>query len=606
LNNREPIDINRGNEENLVYQAFDNDDVLIDNQNDDWMAGVNDVQYVRDQHTDDMNDVEVRWDKTHDFSVLHHTYDINIDTNDISVKYDEILKLSRVVNRREVCKSRLNVKQRMAHDLIVRAMTLEDGQSKTDGGNDVSRLQLVIGKGGAGKSYVLDSVISTLKRDYGKDDDTYLVMAPTGKAASNICGSTIHSHDEGLSLPTRGKLNDLKGERLKYLQNKYKNLELVIMDEFTMISQKILHYVDRRLRQITTVNKPFGGLVLVLFGDPGQLPPVGSNSLWINISTNEDLLGYLLYSQFDDVIILEENNRLDKNDDDAVLFDNFLNRLRDGINTEDDWNILRTKCSYCSIGHAGWVSRGFEGNDVIHLYTTNKEVSSHNHKKIMDVGNPIALIEVEHTGKGKSMKDEAFGGLTAKLYLCVGSKVLLTRNLLNIGLSHGSTGIVKDMVYDDDRPPPKLPKFAWVDFGTDYTGPSFFPNDVSRKGWVPVHPVTNKTWTPNVRGQNGYVEHTRKMLPLKLCWAWTIWKAQGMTIPTKVVVSLTDKEREHGLTYVALSRVTKFSNLGIKDTEGLSKHRLCTKIRKHPKMTKRLDEEKRLRQLEQMTLEYFK
>ena len=59
-----------------------------------------------------------------------------------------------------------------------------------------------------------------------------------------------------------------------------------------------------------------------------------------------------------------------------------------------------------------------------------------------------------------------------------------------------------------------------------------------------------------------------------------------MTIPTKVVVSLTDKEREHGLTYVALSRVTKFSNLGIKDTEGLSKHRLCTKIRKHPKMKK--------------------
>ena len=133
----------------------------------------------------------------------------------------------------------------------------------------------------------------------------------------------------------------------------------------------------------------------------------------------------------------------------------------------------------------------------------------------------------------------------------------------------------------------------------------FLPNDISRKGWVPVYPVTNKTWTPSVRGQNGYVEHTRKMLPLKLCWAWTIWKAQGMTIPTKVVVSLTDKEREHGLTYVALSRVTKFSNLGIKDTEGLSKHRLCTKIRKHPKMTKRLEEENRLRQLEQLTLKYF-
>ena len=62
---------------------------------------------------------------------------------------------------------------------------------------------------------------------------------------------------------------------------------------------------------------------------------------------------------------------------------------------------------------------------------------------------------------------------------------------------------------------------------------------------------------------------------------------------------------EHGLTYVALSRVTKFSNLGIKDTEGISKNRLCRKIRKHPKMEKRLIEEERLREMEQHTLKYF-
>ena len=88
------------------------------------------------------------------------------------------------------------------------------------------------------------------------------------------------------------------------------------------------------------MNKPFGGLVIVLMGDPSQLPLVGFNSLLINISTNEDLFGYLLYSQFDDVVILEENNRLDRNDDDAILFNNFLNRLQDENNTEEDQNIL--------------------------------------------------------------------------------------------------------------------------------------------------------------------------------------------------------------------------------------------------------------------------
>jgi len=87
--------------------------------------------------------------------------------------------------------------------------------------------------------------------------------------------------------------------------------------------------------------------------------------------------------------------------------------------------------------------------------------------------------------------------------------------------------------------------------------------------------------------------------------SWTVWKAQGMTISNKVVVSLTDREKEHGLTYVALSRVTKFSNLGIKDTEGISKNRLCRKIRMHPKMGKHLIEEERLRKMEQQTLKYF-
>ena len=56
-------------------------------------------------------------------------------------------------------------------------------------------------------------------------------------------------------------------------------------------------------------------------------------------------------------------------------------------------------------------------------------------------------------------------------------------------------------------------------FLTDHTGPSFFPNGAGRKGWFPAHPLTNKTWAPNARGQNGHAEHARAMPPLKLCWA---------------------------------------------------------------------------------------
>ena len=58
-----------------------------------------------------------------------------------------------------------------------------------------------------------------------------------------------------------------------------------------------------------------------------------------------------------------------------------------------------------------------------------------------------------------------------------------------------------------------------------------------------MHLVTNRTWIPNERGQNGHTEHTRMILLLKLDWVWTTQKVKGIIIPTKVVVSLTDREK---------------------------------------------------------------
>lgn len=68
------------------------------------------------------------------------------------------------------------------------------------------------------------------------------------------------------------------------------------------------------------------------------------------------------------------------------------------------------------------------------------------------------------------------------------------------------------------------------------------------------------------------------MSPLKLHQTQTMQKAQGIIIPHKVAVSLIDREKENKLTYIALNRVTKFSNLRIKDTKGVSKNRLCKKF----------------------------
>jgi hypothetical protein len=107
-----------------------------------------------------------------------------------------------------------------------------------------------------------------------------------------------------------------------------------------------------------------------------------------------------------------------------------------------------------------------------------------------------------------------------------------------------------------------------VDFGENYTGPPLFgTEDNGRRGWVPIYPEYTEWYTSsstsNSTSETGTESNSRKMLPLRLYYAWTIWKAQGQTIHTKVVASLGVTEKEHGLTYTVFSRVRKASDIGI-------------------------------------------
>ena len=195
-----------------------------------------------------------------------------------------------------------------------------------------------------------------------------------------------------------------------------------------------------------------------------------------------------------------------------------------------------------------------------------------------------------------------FGYLASALYVSVDSKVVMTSNICQpAGLCNGSVGIVKDIVYDLDKTAPSLPRFIWVDFGETYTGPSFFPDDQpDRKGWVPVHPTVATDWSASSSSRSGYTENTRTMLPLRLAWAWTVWKAQGQTITGKLVADLGKCEKEHGLTYTVFTRVTRFKNLGI--INGLTRTRFTSNIKAHKKVAPRRREETRLRNLSTDTI----
>ena len=93
---------------------------------------------------------------------------------------------------------------------------------------------------------------------------------------------------------------------------------------------------------------------------------------------------------------------------------------------------------------------------------------------------------------------------------------------------------------------------------------------------------------------------TYTMLPIRLAWAWTVWKAQGQTIRGKIVISLGNKEPEHGYSYVAFSRATKFSDVGI--IGGVTEERLTTKISSGKKLKVRKLENVCLGELAKQTL----
>jgi len=131
-----------------------------------------------------------------------------------------------------------------------------------------------------------------------------------------------------------------------------------------------------------------------------------------------------------------------------------------------------------------------------------------------------------------------------------------------VGLCNGATGKVISLIYNESNPPPGLPLYVIVDFGSLYTGPPFFGTDPSRLGYIPIFPKCTD-WATTSSSSNNLVSHSRTMLPLQLCYAWTVCKVQGQTLRGKVVTSIGEKEVEHGLTYTVFSRVRRASNLGI-------------------------------------------
>ena len=220
---------------------------------------------------------------------------------------------------------------------------------------------IVSGTAGTGKSYLIHCLRLLLQHQLR-------VAAPTGVAAFNVDGCTLHSL---LSLPTKGDVKDLEGERLNKLQQSFTDIKYIIIDEMSMVGRKSLGQVDRRLRQAFPHRgqEVFGGCSCLLFGDFGQLPPVMDLPLYTTDSRSElSDQGRAAYQQFNQTVVLDQVMRQAGQDHEQVLFRDILLRLRDAKVTIADWKPLGGR----------WFGQWSNGNHSCHLLSQWRTTRSTN------------------------------------------------------------------------------------------------------------------------------------------------------------------------------------------------------------------------------------
>ena len=431
---------------------------------------------------------------------------------------------------------------------------------------------IVSGTAGTGKSYLIKCLRLLL-------NERVRVAAPTGVAAFNIEGHTLHSL---FSLPTKGDFKNLQGERLHKMQQSLADMKYLIIDEMSMVGRKMFGQVDQRLRQVFPhqADVLFGGCSCLLFGDFGQLPPVMDLPLYTTVlRTDLSDLGSAAYQSFDRAVILDQVMRQSGEDSDQVLFRDILLRLRDGRVTEDDWKQLMKQTP-------AQVQDLAVFNNALRLQPTVAAVVEHNVTRLHPSGQPIATIKAVHTGANasKASPDEA-SGLEPVICMAHGTHVMLTANLwVDVGLVNGAMGTVVAICYKSGQAPPNLPIAITVRFDS-YSGPTL------SDGTVPITPQ-RRTWSASG------AQCSRLQLPLKLAWAVTIHKGQGLTL-SKSALDVGKKEFSSGLTFVACSRVRRLSDLLFDPPFPFER---VAKLANSQRLQDRLLEDTRLRLIEMTTL----
>ncbi len=367
---------------------------------------------------------------------------------------------------------------------------------------------LLTGPAGAGKTFVLNQFIRLAKAD-GKHVS---VTATTGLAATHLGGTTIHSW-AGIGvadyLPQGFAEHIAKGRR-----EIIEKTDVLIIDEISMLHDYRLDMVDEACRLVRRKDEPFGGIQLIMSGDFFQLPPINKGDGRAG--------GFVVHSDVwreldPGVCYLEEQHR----QDDQELLD-ILNALRAGDIRRHHAEKLLERVDELPP----------EDTVLTELHTVNIDVDKLNEKKLDELGGDELFYTQTTTGSDNYVENLQRSVLApATLRLKKGALVMAVKNATDRKYANGSLGTVVEFEHDTEYPV--------VEFRSGKT-------------------VTMSPDTWELRdGDKKRASITQ--IPLRLAWAITVHKSQGMTLDAARIDLR--KAFVEGMGYVALSRVKNLDNL---------------------------------------------
>ncbi len=364
------------------------------------------------------------------------------------------------------------------------------------------------GPAGSGKTYVLNQFVR-YARDNGKK---VAVTASTGLAATHLGGNTIHSW-AGIGIHDEVK-KYMIAEMSKTRRDQIVGADILVIDEVSMLHDYRLDMVEQVCREVRGDAEPFGGLQVVLCGDFFQLPPINRDEgkqggFIVSSQAWEDLDPVICY--------LDEQHR---QEDDQLL--EILTALRG--------NDLRRRHAEALLERK--MFRTPFDEVVTELYTRNENVDRINDQKLSEVDAELHEFEMTHTGRASGVESLMKSCLAPEvLRLKQGAFVMFVKNSLEKKYVNGTLGTV-------------------VDF-ENLTG---YPVVQTKDGKT----VTAKPDTWELRDGEKKIASISQ-IPLRLAWAITVHKSQGMTLDG-AHIDLSNAFVP-GMGYVALSRVKTLASL---------------------------------------------